>query len=173
MRLKVGDSVADMNVLTTRRDAVPVPDEADDDNDQEQKKKKGGKVKKEKGGGGVVVGGEGTEDEYVLAVTSSGYGKRICTDEFRTTARGGAGVIAIKFKEAAGGTERVSCLRIVKEDDEILVITKGGIMVRQRVRDIPSQSRLATGVLVQKVNVEGGDHISSVSIVPKYEERDE
>jgi DNA gyrase subunit A len=140
MRLRDGDTVADMNVLNTRGS---------------------GSAQKSK-----------NDAEYVLAVTSQGYGKRVPTSEFRTTARGGLGVIAIKFK---GNTDNdsVSCLRVVREDDEILLITSKGIMVRQQVKDISSQSRSATGVLVQKVDVDNGDYISSVSIVPKYEERDE
>lgn len=106
---------------------------------------------------------------YVLAVTSSGYGKRVDTNEFRTQARGGKGVIAIKFK-SANSDDEVSCLRIVDEDDEVLVITARGIMVRQRVKDIPSQGRAATGVLVQKID--DADAIASVSLVPvpSYEE---
>ena len=46
-------------------------------------------------------------------------------------------------------------------------------MVRQKVSDIPSQGRAATGVMVQKVDVKSGDQISRVSIVPKYDERDD
>lgn len=129
MKLKEGDTVADMNVLPS--DSVG----------------------------------------YVLAVTSSGYGKRINTSDFRTTARGGVGVIAIKFKQS-NAKDVVSCLRIVNEDDEVLVITAKGIMVRQKVKDISTQSRTATGVLVQRVDVESGDHITSVSLVPTYEEKD-
>jgi DNA gyrase subunit A len=110
--------------------------------------------------------------EYVLALTAHGYGKRVPTTEFRAQARGGSGVIAIKFKNSSKD-DYMSCLRVVREDDEILVITAKGIMVRQRVGDIPSQGRAATGVMVQKVDVEGGDHITSVSLVPKYEETDE
>lgn len=111
--------------------------------------------------------------EYVLAVTSRGYGKRVPVTEFKAQARGGRGVIAIKFKGSSSEEDKVSCLRVVREDDEILLITSKGIMNRQKVSDIPSQSRTATGVTVQKVDVESGDYISSVSIVPKYEERDD
>ena len=102
-----------------------------------------------------------------MAVTSNGFGKRIATSEFRTQARGGQGVIAMKFKS---DDDRMSCLRIVQDDDEILVITAKGIIVRQNVSAISTQSRSATGVLVQRTDE--GDTISSVSIVPKYEERD-
>lgn len=124
----------------------------------------------------VVKGSSSGADEkameYVLAVTSHGYGKRVPATEFRAQRRGGQGVIAIKFKSNPTD-DSVSCLRVVQEDDEILLITSKGIMVRQKVGNIPSQGRAATGVVVQKVDVESGDQISSVSIVPTYEERDE
>jgi DNA gyrase subunit A len=104
-------------------------------------------------------------------VTSSGYGKRVDTKEFRTQARGGRGVIAIKFKQSNSDDE-VSCLRIVDEEDEVLVITAKGVMVRQKVKNIPSQGRAATGVLVQKLDNE--DAIASVSLVPvpSYEDKE-
>ncbi|KAL3796886.1 hypothetical protein HJC23_008839 [Cyclotella cryptica] len=109
------------------------------------------------------------DDEYVLAVTTEGYGKRVKTDEFRKTARGGSGVIAIKFK-AGRVDDRISTMRVVNEEDEILLITSQGVIVRQKVKDIPCQGRSATGVLVQKVDVKNGDTISTVSIVPREEE---
>jgi DNA gyrase subunit A len=134
IKLKAGDSVADMNVLNGDAKVTQA------------------------------------DQEYVLAVTSQGYGKRVPTTEFRTQARGGQGVVAIKFKAATGGQDFVTCLRTVKEDDEVLVITAKGVIVRQQVKNISSQGRTATGVLVQKLDA--GDHITSVSIVPKYDEVD-
>lgn len=108
----------------------------------------------------------GGRDESLLVVTKEGFGKRVRTDEFRTTARGGSGVIAIKFK-AGRVNDRVSTMRVVSEEEEVLLITSQGVIVRQKVRDIPCQGRAATGVLVQKVDVISGDSISTVSIVPK------
>lgn len=108
----------------------------------------------------------GNKDQCLLVVTTEGYGKRIRTDEFRTTARGGSGVIAIKFK-AGRVNDRVSTIRVVNEEDEVLLITSQGVIVRQKVKDISCQGRAATGVLVQKVDVKSGDSISTVSIVPK------
>merc|ERR1740139_1392854 len=93
-------------------------------------------------------------------------GKRVRTKDFRTTARGGSGVIAIKFKPTRFN-DKVSTMRVVNEEDEIMLITSQGVMVRQQVKDIPCQSRPATGVLVQKVDAKSGDSISTVSIVPK------
>lgn len=111
-----------------------------------------------------VLSGEG--DETILIVTKEGYGKRVRTDEFRTTARGGSGVIAIKFK-AGRVNDRVSTMRVVSEDDEVLLITSQGVIVRQKAGDISCQGRAATGVLVQKVDVLAGDSISTVSIAPR------
>jgi len=109
--------------------------------------------------------------EYVLAVTSHGYGKRVPTSEFRAQNRGGVGVIAIKFKKDQ--EDEMHCLRTVTDEDEVLVITSRGIIVRQQVGDIPSQGRAATGVVVQRVDLDNGDYISSVSIVPSYDESDD
>jgi DNA gyrase subunit A len=132
IRLKEGDTIADVNILSGANSVSKVA-------------------------------------EYVLAVTRQGYGKRISTNEFRTQARGGVGVQALKFKKGLED-DRVSCLLTAREDDEILVITAKGIMVRQSVAQIPSQRRSATGVMIQKLDT--GDKISSVSIVPQYEESD-
>ncbi|GMH91219.1 hypothetical protein TrST_g1741 [Triparma strigata] len=108
----------------------------------------------------------------LLAITAKGYGKRIPTTEFRSQGRGGIGVIAIKFKApSAGGQEDgLKCLTLVDEDDEIILVTKNGIIVRQKAGKIPSQSRSATGCMVQKVDFEKGDAIGSVSKVPKSTE---
>jgi len=141
MKLKTGDSVADLNVI--------------------------------KGGSTNENHSSGPGSTCVLAVTRNGYGKRVRTDEFRPQARGGIGLIAMKFKQSSSSEDRLSCLRIVNEEDEVLITTSKGIIVRQKVGDIACQGRAATGVSVQKVDVESGDYICRVSIVPKYEESDD
>lgn len=132
IKLRDGDNVADVNILTGSANS------------------------------------DGTKQEYVLAVTSKGFGKRIATSEFLAKGRGGLGVVAMKFKK---DDDWMNCLHIVKDDDEILLITAKGIIVRLNVKDIPAQGRAATGVVVQRIDE--GDSISSVSIVPKEEEGDE
>ena len=116
---------------------------------------------------------ENKEDDddasFVLIVTRCGFGKRVSTNDFRVQGRGGVGVISIKFKSVKEDDEVIAAVT-VKEDDEILLITEKGVMVRQRARDIPVQSRSATGVTVQKLDE--GDAISSVSLVPKSEDAD-
>lgn len=111
----------------------------------------------------VAAGEKGDEETFVLMVTEGGYGKRVLTEDFKARGRGGVGVIAIKFK--AGSDDASKCLRIVRASDEILLVTEHGVIVRQKVDAISVQSRPATGMLLQKVD--GGDAISSVSIVPK------
>eukprot|EP00548_Thalassiothrix_antarctica_P014485 CAMPEP_0194170912 /NCGR_PEP_ID=MMETSP0154-20130528/5551_1 /TAXON_ID=1049557 /ORGANISM="Thalassiothrix antarctica, Strain L6-D1" /LENGTH=891 /DNA_ID=CAMNT_0038882999 /DNA_START=1 /DNA_END=2676 /DNA_ORIENTATION=- len=115
----------------------------------------------------ILCNGKDTNDEYILVVTSKGFGKRVPTTEFRTQARGGQGVVSINFKIKTDGGDSVTCLRTVKEDDEVLLITEKGIMVRQQVKNISSQGRSATGVLVQKLDA--GDRITYVSLVPQSE----
>ena len=106
--------------------------------------------------------------EFVLAVTAQGYGKRIPRSEFRIQRRGGKGVVAIKFKKNT--TDEVGALVATHESDEILLITAKGIIVRQQLSQISVQSRSATGVLLQRLD--DGDRITTVSLVPQYEETD-
>ena len=112
---------------------------------------------------------------FVLAVTKKGFGKRVQIGEFRTQRRGGKGVIAMKFKERAGGgrttategngdTDALSCMRLVSEGDEVVLSTSRGTIIRQRVNDLSVQSRVATGVLIQKLLK--NDHIIQVDVVP-------
>mmetsp|Transcript_23829 Transcript_23829/g.56251 ORF Transcript_23829/g.56251 Transcript_23829/m.56251 type:complete len:1080 (+) Transcript_23829:22-3261(+) len=141
MKLKEGDSIADMNIVYGDN-TDGVGDKGEDDVSNSDSK------------------------EFVLCVTEQGFGKRVPTSAFRSGSRGNQGVIAAKFKKRVGPKEdRISCFTIVHEDDEILAITAKGVMVRQRVSQIPIQSRTATGVVVQKVG--DADYIASVSLVPK------
>ena len=116
------------------------------------------------------INGDVNSSDYVLCMTANGYGKRVSTTEFRKTARGLVGVIAIKFKKGKNLADKLSCFCVVKSDDEILVNTAKGVMVRQQVQQIASQSRSGTGVLVQKVD--DGDQITSVSVVPRNNDMD-
>jgi DNA gyrase subunit A len=136
MKLRGGDTIADMNVVS----------------------------------GGTKVNGDAGEEEFILCVTEQGYGKRVSTSEFRVMGRPCSGVIAIKFKKWLTDQDRLACFFIVKEDDEILINTAKGIMVRQKVRQVPCQGRSGTGVVLQKVDE--SDMITSVSVVPSPEEEE-
>ena len=127
--------------------------------------------------GNTVVEGTANEDElFVLMVTEKGYGKRILMDEFKVQKKGGKGVTAIKFKEKAGGggkvarkegisdADAVSCMRVCRQGDEVVLSTSKGTVIRQSVDDLSVQSRLATGVLIQKIAKD--DKITMVDVVP-------
>jgi DNA gyrase subunit A len=109
---------------------------------------------------------------HALVVSSKGYGKRISIDEFRNQKRGGKGVIAIKFKEKAGGSRKaggdkpdtLACMVTCKPGDEVVLSTSRGTVIRQRVDDLSIQSRTATGVLIQRLAKD--DVITSVDVLP-------
>lgn len=110
----------------------------------------------------ILPPGQDEEKSFLLAVTTSGFGKRVSADNFRSQKRGGMGVIAIKFK--AGTEDTLACMRSCRDDDEVVLTTQKGTIVRQRVKDISVQGRTATGVRVQRLDE--GNHITNVAIVP-------
>ena len=109
---------------------------------------------------GMSVLKESEEDQHLLVITSDGYGKRVPLSDFKVQNRGGVGVICIKFKEK---DDRLRSFVRVLGGDEILVITENGIVVRQKVPNISTQSRTATGVIVQKIDKQ--DAIKSISLI--------
>jgi len=124
-------------------------------------------------GAEVTVGGDdagiGSNGQYLLAVTTAGYGKRVSADSFKAQKRGGMGVIAIKFK--AGTGDSLACMRACSDDYEVVLSTQKGTIVRQRVAAIALQSRTATGVRVQRLDE--GNVIKSVAMLPADSEEDE
>ncbi len=106
----------------------------------------------------------------VLVITAGGYGKRVPVDQFRLQNRAGKGIIAIKFKSHVS-RDQVVGLQIVNDQDELMLITSRGIIIRQAINAIPTQSRSATGVRVQRLDNE--DAIAAVALVPPSEESEE
>lgn len=98
---------------------------------------------------------------WVLIVTTGGFGKRVPVSQFRLQNRAGMGLVATKFRKPG---DRLAALHIVNEDDELMIITNRGIIIRQSVNAISSQSRPATGVRVQRLDEE--DAIAAVALVP-------
>ncbi|MBR1616709.1 DNA gyrase subunit A [bacterium] len=107
-------------------------------------------------------------DADLLVITSDGFGKRSKISEFRTQNRGGLGLIATKFKTSQS---RLVDLSIVKEDDEIMVVTANGVVTRISAADISRQGRPATGVRVQ--TLDGNDVVVSVNKIIDTEKEDE
>ncbi len=101
-----------------------------------------------------------TDATDILIITDGGFGKRTKVDRFNAQGRGGQGVIAIKLPARRG---HVVAAFTVELDDEILVITDGGVTARVAVREISSQGRDATGVRVQRLDA--GQTVASVAKV--------
>ncbi len=101
---------------------------------------------------------------WVLVVTTNGFGKRVPVSQFRLQRRAGMGVMATKFKKKG---DRIAALRVVNADEEMMMVTSRGIIIRQAVNAISHQSRMATGVRVQRLDSD--DAIFAVALVPPGE----
>ncbi len=115
-----------------------------------------------------VVTEETNPGPWMLAITMGGYGKRVPVTQFRLQNRAGMGVRAIKFKNA---TDRLAAIHVVNEEDELMIVTSRGIIMRQAVNAISLQSRHASGVRVQRLDEE--DAIAAVALVPPEVEGEE
>ncbi len=109
------------------------------------------------------VPGNGGQGPWVLVITMGGYGKRVPVAQFRLQNRAGQGLMATKFKNRKI-KDQLATLHIVNGDDEIMMVTSRGIIIRQAVNAISVQSRSATGVRVQRLDEE--DVITGVAIIP-------
>ena len=96
----------------------------------------------------------------LLIVTDAGYGKRTKLDHFHAQARGGQGVRAIKLTQRRG---RVVAAIMAALDDEILIVSSAGVVIRTAVREIAAQGRDATGVRV--MNLDEGHTVAAVAPV--------
>ncbi|WP_078120196.1 DNA gyrase subunit A [Thiosocius teredinicola] len=93
----------------------------------------------------LIIGNEGD----VMTVTENGYGKRTPIDQFPIKGRGGMGVISIKTSERNG--DQVGAVR-VDEEDEMMLITNGGTLVRTRVADVSRMGRDTQGVTMIRLS---------------------
>jgi DNA gyrase subunit A len=107
------------------------------------------------------------DDQDLLAVTDAGFGKRTGIDQFRKTKRGAMGVRAIKAAQHKGD---LAGALVVREHEELLFISEGGMVQRTSVRGISRQGRDATGVRV--MNVREDDRVSAVALVVESESDD-
>jgi len=113
----------------------------------------------------VVQEGDGFD---VMVVSEKGYGKRSSLDDYRITNRGGKGVKTITVSEKTG--ELVS-LKVVNDDDDLMIITKKGTMIRMGVDTLRVMGRATQGVRL--INLRSGDEIASIAKVPASEEEEE
>ena len=113
----------------------------------------------------VVKEGDGFD---VMVVSEAGYGKRSSLEDYRITNRGGKGVKTITVTDKTG--ELVS-LKAVTDEDDLMIITKKGTMIRMGVDTLRVMGRATQGVRL--INLRSGDEIASIAKVPASEEEEE
>jgi DNA gyrase subunit A len=121
------------------------------------------------GRGDEVVGLVTVRDEAaLLVVTEKGMGKRTRIDHYRKQRRGGKGVINVRLSPKTG---KVVSIKEVSDDNELVLITRNGIVNRQRVAEIRETGRNAQGVRL--VNLDAGDAVVDVTRVVTEKEEHE
>ena len=101
----------------------------------------------------------------LLTVTVNGYGKRTAVDEYRIQSRGGKGVIALRVTEKTGAVLGVAQ---VSEDDDVMLVTDGGKIIRMPVREIRISGRNTQGVRL--IGMEENEHVASLARLAEKEE---
>ncbi|MBW3019351.1 DNA gyrase subunit A [Candidatus Woesearchaeota archaeon] len=99
-------------------------------------------------------------NKTLLTITEKGYGKRTPMEDYRQTARGGGGVINIKITDKNG---RVAAIAAVDNEEEIMIITQKGVLIRTAVKGISIIGRNTQGVRVMKLD--DGDKVRSFTKV--------
>ncbi|MBQ2738057.1 MAG: DNA gyrase subunit A [Clostridia bacterium] len=108
------------------------------------------------------------ESKTLLTVTENGLGKRTSFDDFREMKhRGGKGVVCHKITEKSG---KLAAIATVDEDDDLMIVTENGTIIRMSVSDINVYSRTAAGVIVMRID---DGRISNISRLEKSEDIEE
>ena len=117
----------------------------------------------------IVVGMVCTDSdqESILVVSENGYGKRTLVEDYRVTNRGGKGVKTLSITEKTGS---LVAIKVVTDEDDLMITTKNGIMIRMEMKEIRVMGRATQGVRV--INLKSGVVISSVAKVPHQEDEE-
>ena len=114
----------------------------------------------------TVIGMEPIEDRKngtLLAITENGFGKRTELEEYRVQTRGGKGVLTYKITPKTGDIVGV---RIANDDEDVMMITDQGVVIRIKAKDISVLGRNTQGVTLMRTN-DGGKVVSIETIEPE------
>jgi DNA gyrase subunit A len=106
-----------------------------------------------------------SEELAVLTATENGYGKRTPIGEYTRHGRGSQGMIAVKTNPRNG---KVVAARLVRQDDEIMLITTGGVLIRTRVKEVREMGRATQGVIL--INLDEGEKLAGLERVVETDE---
>ncbi len=112
----------------------------------------------------VIAGGKAT----LLTITEHGFGKRTELDEYRVQNRGGRGVVTYKITPKTG---KLVGVRIATEDDDVMLITDKGTIIRINVKDVSVLGRATQGVTLIRTN-DGGKVVSVETLTPELKENE-
>ena len=108
-----------------------------------------------------------TEELSVLTATENGFGKRTPISEYARHRRGTQGMISIRTSERNG---KVVTARLVKQLDEIMLITTGGVLIRTRVKEVRKMARATQGVKL--INLDEGEKLAGLERVIETDEEE-
>ena len=117
---------------------------------------------------GMVCFEPDDHSRQILVVSENGYGKRSDIEDYRITNRGGKGVKTINITEKTG---RLIAVKVVGDDEDLMIINKSGLTIRMRVSNIRIAARATQGVRL--INLRNNDMIASVTQVPRAEDEEE
>ncbi|QHW35888.1 DNA gyrase subunit A [Staphylococcus ursi] len=118
--------------------------------------------------GDEVIGLDVADDDNqneILVVTEKGYGKRTSIEDYRLSNRGGMGVKTAKLTERNG---RLVCITTVEGDEDLMVVTNQGVIIRMEVSNISVNGRMAQGVRL--IRLDNEQYVSTVAKVKKEPE---
>ncbi len=117
-------------------------------------------------GDGHAVGMEfSSGNDDVLVVTENGYGKKTKIDQYRMTHRGSKGVKALNVTEKNGN---IVAFKIVEGNEDLMIITDSGIIIRLSLNQVSSTGRVAQGVKL--INLKDNQKVSTIAIIDPQEE---
>ncbi|QHT58667.1 DNA gyrase subunit A [Paenibacillus lycopersici] len=106
-------------------------------------------------------------ESNILIVTANGYGKRTPESEYRSQSRGGKGIKTLNVQEKKG---LIVSLRVVQNDEDLMIMTSSGTMIRMSMADISTMGRNTQGVRL--INIREDDSVATVTRVARSEEAD-
>jgi len=105
-----------------------------------------------------------SDQDSILVVSENGYGKRTLVEDYRITNRGGKGVKTLNVTDKTGD---VIAIKDITDEDDLMITTKRGIMIRMAAADLRVMGRATQGVRL--INLKSGESIASVAKVPSSE----
>jgi DNA gyrase subunit A len=118
-----------------------------------------------------VVGMEVLEENTeILIVTKNGYGKRTPAEEYRIQGRGGKGIKTCNITDKNGS---LVAMKAVTGEEDVMLITTGGVLIRMAVGDISTMGRNTQGVRLIRLNESEEEFVATVAMVEKEEEKED